>query len=43
MIHNLLFYDPIDDNFGVAQKWDNNFHYIGTPGNAIGYFMARWK
>jgi len=43
MIHNLLFYDPIDDNFGVAQKWDNDFHNIGIPSDAVGYFMARWK
>jgi hypothetical protein len=41
MIHNLLFYDPIDNNFGVAQKWDNGFHDIGIPGDAVGCFMAR--
>jgi len=40
MIHNLLFYDPIDDNFGVAQKWDNEFHDIAIPRDAVGCFMA---
>jgi len=41
IIRNLLIYDPIDDNFGVVQKWDNEFHDIGIPRDAVGCFMAR--
>jgi len=37
----LLFYDPVEDNFGVADQRDDSLFDLGIPGDAVGSFMAR--
>jgi hypothetical protein len=37
----LLFYDPVANNFGVADQRGTELFDVGIPGDAVGSFMAR--
>jgi hypothetical protein len=37
----LLMFDPVEDSFVLAQRWQNELQTIGVRGDAVGCFLAR--